>query len=94
MCNKGFIWNSSNCNCKCDNSCDVGKFLDYENFKCKRKIVGELVDKRSKNIDENEMIYNRTLNNYKSSFCELYVVLFVVIVITRTVISIAFIYIH
>ena len=22
--NKGFIWNPSNCECKCDKSCDVG----------------------------------------------------------------------
>ena len=61
-CDKGFIWNPSNCNCECDKSCDIGKYLDYKNFKYERKIVGKLVEKRSKNIDENEMIYNETLN--------------------------------
>ena len=29
-CDKGFIWNSSNC--ECDKSCDVGEYLDYEIF--------------------------------------------------------------
>ena len=29
---------------------------------CRNKIVNNLVEKGSKNIDENEMIYNRTLN--------------------------------
>ena len=31
ICNKGFIWNPSNCECECDKSCDVGEYLDYEN---------------------------------------------------------------
>ena len=26
-CDKGFIWNSSNCECECDKLCDVGKKL-------------------------------------------------------------------
>ena len=30
VCNKGFIWNSSNCECECDKSCDIGEYLDYE----------------------------------------------------------------
>ena len=24
-CDKGFIWNPSNCECECDESCDFGK---------------------------------------------------------------------
>ena len=57
-CDKGFIWNPSNCNCECDKSCDKEEYLDYENCKCRKKIVGELVEEFSKNIDENEMIHN------------------------------------
>ena len=34
---KGFIWNPSNCECACHNSCDVREYLDYENCKCKKK---------------------------------------------------------
>ena len=26
MCDKGFIWIPSSCQCECDKSCDVGEF--------------------------------------------------------------------
>ena len=29
ICDKGFIWNPSNCKCECDKSCDIGEYLDY-----------------------------------------------------------------
>ena len=38
VCNKGFIWNPGNCECKCDKACDICEYLDYENCKCKKKI--------------------------------------------------------
>ena len=44
MCNKGFIWNLSNCDCECDKACDVGEYLDYENCKCKKKLVDECAE--------------------------------------------------
>ena len=28
ICDKGFIWNPSNCECECDKSCDVGEYLE------------------------------------------------------------------
>ena len=49
-CDKGFIWNLSNFNCECDKSCDVGEYLDYKNCKCRRKIIGKLVEKCSKKL--------------------------------------------
>ena len=52
VCNKGSIWNPSNCECECDKSCDVGEYLDYENCKCRRKLVDKLVEECTKNIDE------------------------------------------
>ena len=36
VCDKGFIWNPSNCKCECDKSCDIGEYLDYWNYKCKK----------------------------------------------------------
>ena len=56
-CDKGFIWNPSNCKCECDKSCDAGEYLDYENGKCRKRLVDKFVDKCSENIDENTMIY-------------------------------------
>ena len=37
MCDKGFIWNPSNCECECDKSRDIREYLDYKNCKCKKK---------------------------------------------------------
>ena len=98
MCDKGFIWNPSNCNCECDKLCDIGEYLDYKNYKCRRKIVGELVGEYSKNIDENEMVYNETFNvsvgDYKCRSCTLYILLFVVILVGRVIIHSVFIYLY
>ena len=30
MCDKGFIWNPSNCECECDKSCDVSEYWTME----------------------------------------------------------------
>ena len=37
VCNKGFTWNPSNCECECDKACDAGEYLVYENCKCRKK---------------------------------------------------------
>ena len=29
ICDKGFIWNPSNCMCECDKSCGIGEYLDH-----------------------------------------------------------------
>ena len=54
MCDKGFIWNPSNCECKCDKACDVSEYLDYENCKCRKKLVDKLVDECLETIDKSE----------------------------------------
>ena len=54
-CDKGFIQNSSNCECECDKSCYVGEYLDYSNKKKKKKLVDKLVEECSENIDEIKM---------------------------------------
>ena len=64
ICDKGFTWNPSNCEYECDKSCDVGEYLDYENYKCRKRLVDKLVKECSENIDGNELIYNATLNDY------------------------------
>ena len=32
-CDKGFIWNPSNCECKYYKSCDFSEYLNYKNCK-------------------------------------------------------------
>ena len=44
-----------------DKSYDVGEYLDYKNFKCRKKLTDKLVEECSENIDGNEIIYNRIL---------------------------------
>ena len=38
VCDKGFIWNPSNCECKCGKAYDIGEYFGYENCKCRKKI--------------------------------------------------------
>ena len=52
VCDRGSIWNPVNCECECDKSCDVGEYLEYENWKCRKKLVDKLVEEYTENIDE------------------------------------------
>ena len=38
ICDKRFIWNRSNCEFECDKLCDIGEYLDYQNYKGRKKI--------------------------------------------------------
>ena len=79
---KRFIWNPSNCECECDGSGDVGEYLDYENCKCRKKLVDKLIEECTENVEEVK-IAKITLaeeeNKHKYSSCTLYIVLFSVI---------------
>ena len=96
ICDKEFIWNPSNCECECDKSCDVGEYLDYENCKCRKKLIDKLIEERSENIDRNEMIYNGTLNDYEKvcNSYTIYIVLFVIAFLIIISISSAYFYFH
>ena len=52
VCNKGYTWNPSNCECECDKSCDVGEYLDFENCKCRKRLVDKLTEECTEDIDE------------------------------------------
>ena len=94
MCDKRFIWNPSNCDCKCDKSCDVGEYLDYKNCKCRNKLVDKLVEECSENIDENKMIYNETLNENVCNSCTVCIALLVIAFLIIIGISGTFVYFH
>ena len=74
VCDKGYAWNPSNCECECDTSCDIGENLDYENFKCRKRLVDKLVDDCDENIDEEVKLLDKNKN--KCNSCILYIVLF------------------
>ena len=78
------------CDCECDKSCDIGKYPDYKNCKCRKKIIDKLIEECSENTDENKMLYNETLNIISSSdnnktcdSCIVYIVFFSVFLITN-----------
>ena len=84
MCDKGFIWNPSNCECEYDKSCDIGEYLDYSNCKCRKKLVDKLVEECTENIEETRLV-EKTLAKYKNkhenkcSSCTVYIVIFSII---------------
>ena len=93
-CNKEFIWNPSNCNCKCNKSCNIAEYLDYKNCKCRKNAAYSLVEKCEENIDKKETLLikeYKILNTSSSDFCRPYVVLFIVFLIITIIISSVFV---
>ena len=74
MCDQGFIWNPSNCECVCDKSCDIGEYLDYETCECRKRLIDE-IDECTETIEETSLVeINSTKCKHNS--CILYIVLF------------------
>ena len=70
---KWFIWNPSNCECECDKSCDIG---DYENCKCRKKLVDKLAEECTETVEEVKVAENENENTHKCNSCMLYIALF------------------
>ena len=90
-CDKGFIWNPSNFEFECDKTCDIGEYLDYENFKCRKKLVDKLIDECTETIEEMEftnVTFTENENNYECSSCMVYIVLMIVVFVISTRITI------
>ena len=95
VCDKEFIWNLSNCECECDKSCDFGEYLDYENCKCRKKLVDKLFEKYTENIEETKLIEKTSdKKKHKCSSCTLYIVLFSLGFAINIGIGIYFVYFH
>ena len=54
--------NPNACECECDKLCDVGKFLDYVNCKCRKRVTHKLVKVCTEDIDKIEMAYNASFD--------------------------------
>ena len=79
VCDKGYAWNPSNCECECNCECDVGEYLDYENCKCRKRLIDKLVDECTETVEEvKPAIITLAVNEkrYKCSSCAVYAVLF------------------
>ena len=59
-------------------------------------MIDKLIEECSENIDENDMIYNATLNNYEKvcHSCTIYITLLVIFFIISICISSVFFYFH
>ena len=84
VCEKGYAWNPSNCECECDKSCDVGEYLDYENCKCRKRLVDKLVEECTENIDEAKLARVALFEHVNECVCS-YTVCIVLAVIALTV---------
>ena len=93
VCDKGFIWNPSNC--ECDKTYDIGEYLDYENCKCRRKLVDKLTDKCTEAIEETKLAnitFTENENNYECSSRIVYIVLMTVVIVIFTGITVYLVY--
>ena len=82
ICNKWFIWNPSNCECECDKNSDFSEYLDYENCKCRKKLVDKLIDECTETIEEIKLAkinFAENENGKKYSSCKVYIVLMIAI---------------
>ena len=95
MCDKGFIWNSSNCDCESDKSCDVGEYLNYENCKCRKRLVDKLVKECTETVKEVKLAKTTLTANEdvcKYSSFTLYILLLSIIFTFNVGISTYFVY--
>ena len=79
MSNKGFIWNLISWECECDKTCGVDEYLNYENLKCRKKLVDRLVDECTETVEEVKLVkitLAENENSYKCSSCTVYTALF------------------
>ena len=49
--NKAFCLNPSNCEFECDKTYDISEYLVYENCKCRKNLVGILVEECTENVE-------------------------------------------
>ena len=81
-CDKEFFWNPSNCGCECDKSYDIGEYLNYENCKCRKKLIDKLVEECTEIFEEVKLAKitsDEDKNKHKCSSSTLYIVLFSII---------------
>ena len=96
VCDKGYIWNPSNCACECDKSCGIGQYLDYKKCVCRNSLVDKLIEECT-NVTDGDTIYNKILTVKSSNDCASctpYIILFAVFLSVSVIISgVSFIFI-
>ena len=73
------------------------EYLDNENCKCRKKLVDELVEECTENVEEVKLAKITSAENenkHKHSFCTLYIVLFSILFTINVGIGTYFVYSH
>ena len=78
VCDKGYIFNPSNCKCECDKSCITCQYLDYLDCKCKNKIINLIVEKCIEYDDDQTKIVNKTVTKTNNK------TILIIITVTKT----------
>ena len=78
VCDKGYMWNPSTCSCECDRNCKAGKYLDYKNCVCRKRIISDLIEQCTSIIDMETRNSTIAASNGESSFNTNYIALFIV----------------
>ena len=91
ICDTRFIWTPSSFECECDKLSDIGQCLDYENCKCRKKLI-DMLGECSQKIDENKMNHSNYRNVRNS--CTICITLFVIAFLIIISISSAYVYFH
>ena len=45
------MWNPSTCACECDKYCEIGQYLDYKHFVCRKKLIDDLIEQCTSIVD-------------------------------------------
>ena len=69
VCNRGYIWNPSNCQCECDISCDVGEYLDYKKCNCRKRLAEKSVEECNEIVKEVEIFSKNKVLAYCTLCC-------------------------
>ena len=56
VCDRWYICDLSNCECKCDQSCDACEYLDYKNCKCSKKLVDKLLEECTETAEKVKIV--------------------------------------
>ena len=89
VCDKGYAWNPSNCECECDKSCDVSEYLDYENCKCRKRLIDELVEEYGENVGEAKLTGVTVFERRNKCVCSYTV--FIVLAVIALIVSIGYV---
>ena len=77
----------------CDKAYDIGKYLDYENCKRRKKIIDKLIDECTETIEAVKLAkITLAENENRYSSWRMYIVLMIVILTIFTGITIYFVY--